>query len=175
MSSGSSATARSKAATASSVRRSRQAHEPGDPGGSLQGAVLGDRVWDQQAAIELRLGPLTLRQLLAFLPNGSAYPALSGLVRFYLGDEVECRLRLTLAGAEVPPLILGGAGDARLGWSARLRVDTGASAEPELTAEPRLGHAGGARLGWTSWLATGPQSADAPVPLGALAANGGLS
>lgn len=128
-------------------------------------AVLGDRVWDQQAAIELRLGPLTLPQLLAFLPNGSAFPALRGLVRFYAGDEVECRLRLTLRADQVPPLRLGAAGDARLGWSARLATP----GEDDEAPEPRLGRAGGARLGWTSWLATEPRAADASVPLGVLA------
>lgn len=130
------------------------------------GAVLGDRVWDQQAAVELRLGPLSLRRLLAFLPTGSSFTALRGLVRFYLGDEVECRLRLTLRAAEVPPLRLGGAGDSRLGWSARLPA-AGEDASAD-APEPRLGRAGGARLGWTSWLCTGPATADPEVPLGGL-------
>ena len=124
-------------------------------------AVAGRRLWDQGAAFDLELGPLSLRQLLSFLPTGEAFPVLRSLVRFYCGDELDCRLRLTLRGEEVPALSLGAAGDVRLGWSARLAA-AGAA------AEPRLGRAGGARLGWTSWLVTGPVAGDLAVDLGIL-------
>jgi type VI secretion system protein ImpH len=84
------------------------------------GAVLGARVWDQQACFELRLGPMTLGQFLDFLPIGQAFRSLAQLVRFYAGDEHDCDVRLTLKAAEVPPCGLG-AGP-RLGWSSWLRT-----------------------------------------------------
>lgn len=114
-------------------------------------AVLGRRVWDQQAVFELRLGPLTYRQLLELLPASPGYGTLCALVRFYVGDELDFRFRLVVAAAEVPATRLGRAGDARLGWSARL---------DSARAEPRLGGSGGSRLGWTSWLSTRTPDAD---------------
>lgn len=112
------------------------------------GAVLGSRFWDQTAAFQIRLGPLGHGELLDLLPIGRAYAVLVDLARFYVDDQYEVEVRLTCRAEEVPELRLGGAGDARLGWSARLQ---GASS----AAEPRIGAAGGARLGWTTWLGNG--------------------
>ncbi len=112
------------------------------------GAVLGSRFWDQTAAFQIRLGPIGHGELLDLLPVGRAYGVLVDLARFYVDDQYEIEVRLSCRAEEVPELRLGGAGDARLGWSARLQ---GASR----TAEPRIGAAGGARLGWTTWLGNG--------------------
>jgi len=84
------------------------------------GALLGRRVWDQQAGFEIRLGPLSLGQFLDFLPIGRAHRSLVQLIRFYAGEEQDADLRLTLKAAEVPPCRLG-AGP-RLGWSSWLRT-----------------------------------------------------
>jgi type VI secretion system protein ImpH len=120
-------------------------------------ALLGSRVWDQGAGFELRLGPMSLRRFLSFLPSGHAFASLVALVRFYVGEELGFSVRLVLAAAEVPELRLGPAGDSRLGWSARLpaprpevpRPAGGDGGEAPLL---RLGRAGGGRLGWTTWL-----------------------
>lgn len=88
--------------------------------------VLGSRVWDQAASFEVRLGPLSFDQFLSFLPGGHAHRPLASVVRFYVREELDFGLRLTLAADEVPDLRLG-----RLGGNA-------------------------ARLGWTSWLKTKP-------------------
>lgn len=112
-----------------------------------QGAVLGSRVWIQDAAYRLHLGPLTLAQYLDFLPVGGAFPKLCELARFYDRDELGFSVRLILKASEVPRLRLGRAGDSRLGWSSRLEVGP-----TERSAEARLGRSGSARLGWTSWL-----------------------
>lgn len=82
------------------------------------GAVLGSRVWDQGAGVELALGPLTLGQFLDFLPAGRACRSLVQLVRFALGNDIGFSVRLTLKAAEVPPCRLGCG--PRLGWSAWL-------------------------------------------------------
>lgn len=110
-------------------------------------AVLGRRVWIQDAAYRLHLGPLDLSQYLDLLPVGGAFPKLCELARFYAGDELGMSVRLILRAAEVPRLRLGRAGDSRLGWSSRLEAGPG-----ERSAEARLGRSGSARLGWTSWL-----------------------
>ena len=72
-------------------------------------AVLGRRVWDQAASFEVRLGPLTLEQFLSFLPDGHALAPLVAVARFYVREELDFRLRLTLKAAEVPDLRLGAA------------------------------------------------------------------
>ncbi len=128
-----------------------------------ESAVLGSRIWDQQASFELRVGPLSLPRFLDFLPTGGAFRPLVSLVRFYVGEELGFVVRLRLAAGERPPLRLGRAGDARLGWSARLPARAGGRPPGEPAPHPaarpaapelRLGGAGGARLGWTSWLST---------------------
>ncbi len=85
-----------------------------------RGAVLGARVWDQSSGFELCLGPLHLHQFLAFLPIGRAFRSLVDLVRFYAGDGLDFRVRLTLKAGEVPPCRLGWG--PRLGWSSWLKT-----------------------------------------------------
>lgn len=112
-----------------------------------RGAVLGRRVLDRTAGFEVTLGPLTLREFLDLLPTGQRFRSLGSLTRYYVGEELDFRVRLRLAKEQVPELRLGRAGDTRLGWSARLE-------EPRAVSRPILAAAGGARLGWTSWLKT---------------------
>lgn len=112
-----------------------------------RGAVLGRRVLDRTAGFEVALGPLTLREFLDLLPTGQRFRSLGSLTRYYVGEELDFRVRLRLAKEQVPELRLGRAGDTRLGWSARLE-------EPRAVSRPILAAAGGARLGWTTWLKT---------------------
>ena len=82
--------------------------------------VTGTRVWDQQAKIEIRLGPLTYHQFLNFIPNGWGYRALCDLTRFYLGDTLDINFRLVLKGEEIPPPMLGMMDEPLLGWTSWL-------------------------------------------------------
>ena len=84
------------------------------------GAVLGPRVWSDDAGFEIQLGTLTFDQFLSFLPNGRAYHALVDLVSFYVRDDLAFVFNLTLAAAEVPPLRLSAAEGAFLGWTSWL-------------------------------------------------------
>lgn len=106
-----------------------------DPGSVSEqlgmGAVVGDEIWDQNSGIRVVLGPLNLEQYVMFLPNGSAYPALRSLVKFYAGRELDCELQLILQREEVPACELGS----------------------EAEVEPQLG--------WTSWAKTVPKKFDA--------------
>ncbi|HYR09595.1 MAG TPA: type VI secretion system baseplate subunit TssG, partial [Longimicrobium sp.] len=104
-------------------------------------AVLGRRVWDPQAAVRIRLGPLPLDVYESLLPagrtaagppEGAALAQLRELVRFYAGVETSFVLTLVLDADQAPPMRL-----------------------------PRAGSANAPRLGWTSWLAA---DGDPPVP-----------
>lgn len=89
--------------------------------------VLGTHVWDQQAKIEIHLGPLTYQQFLNFIPIGWGYRALCDLTRFYLGDTLDVSFRLILKGEEIPPPMLGMTDEPRLGWTSWL-----AASDPRL-------------------------------------------
>jgi type VI secretion system protein ImpH len=82
------------------------------------GAIVGDEVWDQQSRARIRIGPLSLSQYLDFLPDGSAYPALRALARFFSGDEIDFEAQLILDREEVPRCEIGAGGQEapRLGW-----------------------------------------------------------
>ncbi len=82
--------------------------------------VLGSRIWDQAASFEVRLGPLTYDQFLSFLPEGHAHRPLGSVVRFYVREELDFGLRLTLKAEEVPDLRLGRG--SRLGWTSWLKT-----------------------------------------------------
>jgi type VI secretion system protein ImpH len=86
------------------------------------GAVAGDAVWDPQARVRLRLGPLTRRQYDDFLPNGSAFEPLQTLTRFFSGDQLDFEVQLQLARDEVPACALGVDGPGSpLGWCTWMR------------------------------------------------------
>ncbi len=93
-------------------------------------AIAGTQVWDQQSKFRLRLGPLTIKQFQAFLPNGSAYHALRSIVVFIAGSEFDFDVQLNLQKEQVPATIL----------------TTRAMRKP--------------LLGWTSFLKTLPAKAD---------------
>ena len=95
-----------------------------------RGAVVGDAVWDRQGRARIRIGPLSLERYLEFLPEGSAYPALRAITRFFSNDCIDFEVQLILDRKEVPAI--------------------------ELDAEAEQP----ARLGWVSWAKTAPMGAD---------------
>jgi len=95
------------------------------------GAVAGDEIWDPQARIRARLGPLTREQYDRLLPGGQAHEALGAMARLFTDDQVEVEVQLVLAADEVSGCVLG-ADDAQ-----------------------------GARLAWGTWLRTRPMTRDA--------------
>jgi type VI secretion system protein ImpH len=83
--------------------------------------LVGDRMWDVQSKVRIRLGPLTYMQFLEFLPDRSAVKKrkriflLAQLVRYYLGSEMDVEFQLVLKQGEVPAAQTGP--HIRLGWN----------------------------------------------------------
>ena len=100
------------------------------PSRQIGGAVVGDAVWDRQARVRIRLGPLSMERYCDFLPEASAYTALRGLTRFFSNQCLEFELQLVLDRAQAP----------------------GAELDFEATNP--------VRLGWVSWLKTAPLGMD---------------
>ncbi|HKA17961.1 MAG TPA: type VI secretion system baseplate subunit TssG [Blastocatellia bacterium] len=92
--------------------------------------VAGSRVWDVQSKFQLRVGPLTYAEFVAFLPTGSAFKPAAELTRLMAGQEFDFDVRLTLKADEVPGCVL----------------TTKAKRSPA--------------LGWTTWLKTKPFTQD---------------
>jgi type VI secretion system protein ImpH len=106
---------------------SMQCYIGDDAGPSNQlglGAVVGDEMWDQQARVCLRLGPLTREQYERFLPGGDDHELLRTVARFFAHDQFDFDVRLVLARDEVPGCVLDAdAQDApALGWRTWLRT-----------------------------------------------------
>jgi type VI secretion system protein ImpH len=100
-------------------------------------SVAGERVWDVQSKIRVRLGPLNYADFVEFLPDRAVVPRrkaiflLMHLVRLYVGPELDFDVQLLLKAADVP--------------LCRLNETDGI----------------GPRLGWNSWLRSLPRAADA--------------
>lgn len=94
--------------------------EIGSDRGSSQlgmGVLVGGEVWDPQARIRIRLGPLTREQHEEFLPDGSAFEPLRRLTRLYTDDQFDVEVQLVLAADQVDPITLEADAGIRLGWS----------------------------------------------------------
>ena len=83
------------------TNRAMQPHAPGAQLG--HSALAGSRVFNPQARFGLVLGPLSRPQFDAFLPGGSAWPALRAWVPLLAGPELNWELHLTLRPDACPP------------------------------------------------------------------------
>jgi len=83
-------------------------------------STLGKRIWVQQAAFRIRLGPLDRSLFDSLQPGGSAHRAFSSMVRFLLPAEADILLTLVLMPEDVPATRLKADGSARLGFAAWL-------------------------------------------------------
>jgi len=86
------------------------------------GAVSGDEVWDQQARVRVRLGPLTRTRYDEFLPGGGSHDALRALTRFFANDQFDFEIQLVLARDEAPACRLDADDPLPLGWCTWLRT-----------------------------------------------------
>lgn len=101
-----------------------------------QETVLGTRVWLQDAALILWLGPLTLPQLLDVLPTGRGFQPLCALTRFYVGPELVYTVHLTLPATEIPAARLSASQGARLGWTSWLQTRNAGEGETIVRLRP---------------------------------------
>jgi len=77
--------------------------------------VLGERVWNAQHRIRLLIGPVTLGQLMQFLPGGASLGRLRALMLNYLGFEYAWDVQFLTQRARLPGVRLGQFG--HLGWT----------------------------------------------------------
>jgi type VI secretion system protein ImpH len=68
--------------------------------------VLGQRAWDQQTKIRLRIGPLDQAKFTEFQPGRSAAIALRQLVEICLGQALNCDVTLVLKKEAAPKAIM---------------------------------------------------------------------
>lgn len=82
------------------------------------GAIVGDEIWDQQSRVRIKLGPLSEKQYLDFLPHGKAHAPLRAWTTFFSGGQLEFEIQLILKRGEVPRCELGNEepGGPQLGW-----------------------------------------------------------
>jgi type VI secretion system protein ImpH len=88
-----------------------------------QGAVVGDEIWDQQARVRVRLGPMDRERFETFLPTGHAYPKLRTITRLFSHEQFDFEIQLVLARDDVPGCVLGETESPQpLGWSTWVRT-----------------------------------------------------
>ena len=86
------------------------------------GALAGDEIWDSQAGVRIRLGPLDEARYRSLLPDGSAFGALQTILRYFSHGEHEFEVQLVLDAADVPGVHLGVDEGQRLAWTTWLRT-----------------------------------------------------
>ncbi len=79
-------------------------------------ALAGDRVWQRDLRLRLRIGPLPRARFDAFLPGRPAAAALGKWLSLMTGGTLEYEVRLVLQADEVTGSGLGAGHGARLGW-----------------------------------------------------------
>lgn len=87
-------------------------------------AAIGATYWDLHARVMLRIGPLSLAQFDALLPDRPLLRRFASLARAFLDAETGFAINPILAADEVPPLALGGARRSRLSWDTWLPTST---------------------------------------------------
>lgn len=78
-------------------------------------ALVGERVWQCNLRIRIRIGPLPRARYLAFLPRGELAGALARLLSLAAGGQLEYEICPILRAADVAPCVLGAATGCRLG------------------------------------------------------------
>lgn len=92
-------------------------------------SFVGERIWDRQNKIRLRLGPLDAGKFSRFMPGRDEIRALQELVRFCSGLTLDCEITLVLKRDDIPAPILRTTADSppRLGYGLWLNSRTPAN------------------------------------------------
>lgn len=96
------------------------------------GAVVGDEIWDRHSTVRIKLGPLSKKMYLDFLPRDGAraYHSLRSLLRFYSNDQLDFEIQLVLRDEDTPRLELNDNHDLMLGWTTWIRKHNASDKEP---------------------------------------------
>lgn len=87
-------------------------------------AMAGERIWDRQNKITIRLGPLNADCFSDFLPGKPAAVSLKRLVEYCVGQTIACDVCLVLEKECIPSAVLCPAAEQlRLGYNAWLHND----------------------------------------------------
>ncbi|OWW19072.1 hypothetical protein AYR66_05765 [Noviherbaspirillum denitrificans] len=88
-------------------------------------SVAGERMWDRQNKMCVRIGPLDRVHFADFLPGRPGALALRRIVEFCVGQTLACDVSLILEQSCVPPPVLGGGegGGLRLGYNSWLHAE----------------------------------------------------
>ena len=95
-----------------------------------EGAVVGDEVFDHQARVRLRIGPLPLEKYKLFLPGEPAFRCVRELTRLFSRDQLDFELQLILQGEEVPQASLT-PDTIQLGWTTWVRTQPTFDRDPD--------------------------------------------
>ena len=97
-------------------------------------AVAGERQWDRQTKVRLRLGPLDRATFADLMPGRPGLAALRELVQFCVGFTLDCDVNLVLRREDVPEPILGSDGDVapQLGYNLWLNSAAPAADAPDV-------------------------------------------
>lgn len=101
-------------------------------------ALVGSRVWDQTSSFEIRVGPLSLKDYLRFLPGGDALVPLCRIVRLYVGITYKFTVRLILKASQVPATRLGYAPGNMLTFTAWIGKARRTMGDPEVVLSSTL-------------------------------------
>jgi type VI secretion system protein ImpH len=82
----------------------------------------GERIWDRQTKLRLRIGPLRRTRFAAFLPGGAAAQALKELLHFCLGHSLAVDVVLVLHRDELPEPRLDAKQPIQLGFNSWART-----------------------------------------------------
>lgn len=83
-------------------------------------ALSGERVWQRDLRLRIRIGPLKRSQFAQFLPGASAALALAKWLTLLAGGTLEYEVRLLLRAEDVQGCSLSEAQGVRLGWDSYL-------------------------------------------------------
>jgi type VI secretion system protein ImpH len=125
-------------------------------------ATIGKKYWNPTAKFEIRIGPVSGKQYLQFLPLNESefYTPLYELTRHYSGPEYNFDFILIVNPADLTPVKLGDKKNARLGWTTWIPQKTGSIFDYEYllfvetneTSKTRLSTGERIRMGWTVWV-----------------------
>jgi type VI secretion system protein ImpH len=81
--------------------------------------VLGSRLWEQHARIELEIGPLSYARFCELLPKGSFHESFAKILHLLTDRLADCRIRLRLEPAEAPEPKVGALRLGQTAWLGR--------------------------------------------------------